>query len=571
MLDFCSYLRVSTDKQGITGLGMDAQRESVLRYVSTRGRLLAEFIEVESGRKENRPQLLAALEECRKRRAVLLIARLDRLARNVAFIANLMNSDVEFVAVDMPQANRLTIHILAAVAEHEREMISQRTKAALAAAKARGIKLGNPRYQEALARARAALAYKPPPAEVIRLMSVWRDQGDVLRRIATRLNDLNIRTPQGCRWYASTVRAVLLKNEAALAPNDAITNARYDDISLERIDACAQERNRAPAQTSLLPVNPIPATPSVFSPSTGRGPKTEGAPMPSNIAEAERMLDLFSSVGARSFIVTKTDVEQKLIWGKNYSASELREKLPAMVRTAATRKPHHLPDGATAVAGENLIVRPTSPETLLVQLDDLSREQLERVRPAAFLIIATSPGNHQAWVAVSDVREEDRKDLARRLRKGVGADLSASGATRMAGTSNFKLKYGPDYPTVSIIHAVPGRIMTAERLHLMGLLAEPEPVKLPVRVSHSHGRSWPDYLRCVAGAPPNNAKDGPDISRADFVWCLMALRRNHTVEDTAARLFQLSSKAQENGESYALRTAQNAAAVVDRERQRSRA
>ena len=129
--------------------------------VQNRGQIIGEFIEVESGKKHtNRPQLLAALAECRKRRAVLVIARLDRLARNVAFIANLMNSDVEFVAVDMPHANRLTIHILAAVAEHEREMISQRTKAALAAAKARGKKLGNPNYQEALARARAALGYR---------------------------------------------------------------------------------------------------------------------------------------------------------------------------------------------------------------------------------------------------------------------------------------------------------------------------------------------------------------------------------------------------------------------------
>jgi DNA invertase Pin-like site-specific DNA recombinase len=130
-----AYLRVSTDKQGVTGLGMQAQRDAVGRYVQNRGQIVAEFVEVESGRKDNRPQLRAALDECRKRRAVLLIARLDRLARDVAFIANLMKSDVEFVAVDMPQANRLTIHILAAVAEHEREIISQRTKAALAAAK----------------------------------------------------------------------------------------------------------------------------------------------------------------------------------------------------------------------------------------------------------------------------------------------------------------------------------------------------------------------------------------------------------------------------------------------------
>lgn len=123
-----------------------------------------------------------------------------------------MNSDVEFVAVDMPQANRLTIHILAAVAEHEREMISQRTKAALAAAKARGKKLGNPNYQEALACARAALGYKPPAPGVLDLMSRWRREGDTLRCIADRLNGLNIRTPQNAQWYGSSVRAALLRN-----------------------------------------------------------------------------------------------------------------------------------------------------------------------------------------------------------------------------------------------------------------------------------------------------------------------------------------------------------------------
>lgn len=295
--------------------------------------------------------------------------------------------------------------------------------------------------------------------------------------------------------------------------------------------------------------------------------------MPSNIAEAERMLDLFCSVGARSFIVTKTDVDQKLIWGKNYPAKDLREKLPAMVRTAAMRKENRLSDGSIVVAGENLIARPVSPDSLLVQLDDLNAEQLERVRPAAFLIIATSPGNHQAWVAVSGVEEEDRKDLARRLRKGVGADESASGATRMAGTGNFKGKYCPDYPTVSIIHAVPGRVLTAEQLSQIGIVADPEPSR-PAAThipSYSRALSWPDYARCVAGAPPNHSKDGADISRADFTWCLMALRRNHSVEETATRLAELSSKAKENGDSYALRTAQNAAAAVDRERQRSRA
>jgi DNA invertase Pin-like site-specific DNA recombinase len=132
---------------------------------------------VESGRRDNRPQLQAALAECRKRRAVLVIAKLDRLARNVHFISGLMNSDVEFIAVDMPSANRLTIHILAAVAEHEREMISQRTKAALAAAKARGTKLGNPRVAEAAALARAAKNVQSPPPEVLKLMTEWKGQG----------------------------------------------------------------------------------------------------------------------------------------------------------------------------------------------------------------------------------------------------------------------------------------------------------------------------------------------------------------------------------------------------------
>ena len=206
MPQYVAYYRVSTDKQGLKGLGMDAQREAVSRFMAGKGDLAAQFIEVESGRKDNRPQLLAALAECRKRRAVLVIAKLDRLARNVHFISGLMNSDVEFVAVDMPSANRLTIHILAAVAEHEREMISVRTKAALAAAKARGTKLGNPRGAEAAAVARAGKKIQAPAPEVLKLMTEWKGQGRGLREITRELNRLNIRTPHGKQWYASTVR-----------------------------------------------------------------------------------------------------------------------------------------------------------------------------------------------------------------------------------------------------------------------------------------------------------------------------------------------------------------------------
>jgi DNA invertase Pin-like site-specific DNA recombinase len=208
--EYIAYYRVSTDRQGTSGLGLAAQREAVTRFLGT-GQLVAAYTEIESGKRHtNRPQLLAALAECRTRRAVLLIARLDRLARNVAFIANLMESGVDFVAVDMPQATRLTIHILAAVAEHEREMISKRTKAALAEAKRRGTKLGNPRLAEARAKALATHHAHRPAPEIAKLMLDWKQQGKSLREIASGLNRLNIRPPRGRAWYASSVRNQLV-------------------------------------------------------------------------------------------------------------------------------------------------------------------------------------------------------------------------------------------------------------------------------------------------------------------------------------------------------------------------
>ncbi len=141
---------------------------------------------------------------------MLIIAKLDRLARNVHFISGLMNSDVEFVAVDMPTANRLTIHILAAVAEHEREMISLRTKAALAAAKARGTKLGNPRAAEAAVIARAAKNVPKPEPELLDLAARLKMEGKGLRAIARELNRLKIRTPLGSQWHPGTVKNQLL-------------------------------------------------------------------------------------------------------------------------------------------------------------------------------------------------------------------------------------------------------------------------------------------------------------------------------------------------------------------------
>ncbi len=147
---FIAYYRVSTDKQGRSGLGLDAQQEYVSRFLtSVGGELLAEYTEIESGKKhQNRPELQSALNECRRRKASLVIAVLDRLARNVHFISGLMESRVPFFVADMPHATPFEIYIRAAMAEEESRRISQRTKAALAVARRRGVKLGNPRLSE---------------------------------------------------------------------------------------------------------------------------------------------------------------------------------------------------------------------------------------------------------------------------------------------------------------------------------------------------------------------------------------------------------------------------------------
>lgn len=219
---FVSYVRVSTQRQGASGLGLDAQRKAVADYLNGRaGELVEEFTEVESGRRNDRPQLAAALVACRKHRATLLIAKLDRLARNVAFVANLMESGVEFVAVDMPMANRLTVHILAAVAEHERDAISARTKAALAAAKARGRHLGwsiEERREEQLkasrrgadsgrSRADAFAANVAPVVESIRASGI-----STLAGIADALNARGVRTARGGMWHPTTVRNVVRRS-----------------------------------------------------------------------------------------------------------------------------------------------------------------------------------------------------------------------------------------------------------------------------------------------------------------------------------------------------------------------
>ena len=220
-MQIVSYLRVSTARQGASGLGLEAQRAAVQGFAAAGGHtIVAELLEVESGGKADRPQLAAALATCRLHRATLVIAKLDRLARNVAFIANLMDGGVEFVACDMPHANRLTLHLLAAIAEHEREMISQRTKAALAAAKARGVRLGNPNgagHLEAKCTEAAAASATIRRANARRHDSaVAPALGECLAAgitgataMARYLNSRSIPGPKGNLWSSAQVRVTV--------------------------------------------------------------------------------------------------------------------------------------------------------------------------------------------------------------------------------------------------------------------------------------------------------------------------------------------------------------------------
>jgi len=225
--EYVAYYRVSTDRQGESRLGLDAQRQAVAQFIAG-APLVAEYQEVESGKNHrNRPKLAEALDQCRRRRAILVIAKLDRLARDVHFISGLMKGGVDFVAVDNPHASKVIIHMMAAWAEHEREMISARTKAALAQVKrelaekgqrvsTRGriyTRLGNPPGYDT-SRATAKRAALKIPDYVIDIMRQQRSQGRTYRAIADYLNDeVGARTPRGHRWHNETIRDILNRSQ----------------------------------------------------------------------------------------------------------------------------------------------------------------------------------------------------------------------------------------------------------------------------------------------------------------------------------------------------------------------
>ena len=210
---YVAYLRVSTQKQGYSGLGLEAQREIIHNHLHNTIPI-AEFVEVESGRKSDRPKLKEALALCRKDGATLIVAKLDRLARSVSFLSNLLESDVEIVFCDFPQANKMVLHIISAISQYEAELIAARTKASLQAKKARGFKLGNPEHllnkhkqaiQNSIRTCRVKADNNPNNKRAVAMLRILVKENRSYSEMASILNQENFVTSRGCSFTKSTV------------------------------------------------------------------------------------------------------------------------------------------------------------------------------------------------------------------------------------------------------------------------------------------------------------------------------------------------------------------------------
>jgi hypothetical protein len=280
-------------------------------------------------------------------------------------------------------------------------------------------------------------------------------------------------------------------------------------------------------------------------------------------AEARRMLDVCASVGARAVDLTLTSQSgDKEYFRRNQTLAELGRILPGMLDEAERRK-------------RNVIIRPHGPDVTLLQLDDLKADQLPAV---AFVALETSPSNYQAWLALPGRID---KEFASRVRKGAGADIGASGATRIPGSLNFKPDHAPEktgrphYPRVTITEARLGLKVTAAELEQLGLVAPKEHFTAlpPARFEAPTLRQWPDFQYNLERAKPNKTGDGLDLSGVDFVWCMTAATWGFDVNDTAEKLLEVSEHARQpsNGTDYAKRTAQNAARFVAKRREQKAA
>jgi hypothetical protein len=267
------------------------------------------------------------------------------------------------------------------------------------------------------------------------------------------------------------------------------------------------------------------------------------------------MLRVFGLVGCHRFHLTLTDIDGKQTgYQASQTTKQLADVLVEMLATAGRDR-------------RNVIIRPIADN--LIQLDDLAADAAAKIAPFGFLMLATSPGNFQVWLALKDAAEgrEDRKAFARRVRKGAGADLSASGSVRIAGSLNFKAKYAPEFPRVEITQHNAGRMTSAAELAAAGFVAA-EATEAPRHVSPRRFpgvRKWPSYAATLRGAPAAMKREGqPDRSKADFVWCMTALDWGWGLEETAARLLEESERARARGKDYARVTAANAAAAIVR-------
>jgi hypothetical protein len=276
--------------------------------------------------------------------------------------------------------------------------------------------------------------------------------------------------------------------------------------------------------------------------------------------EAIAMIDAFASVGVERFDVIHTDVDQQLRgYRPNQTVRDVRKSIPYLVPGSFRRR-------------NNLIIRPRPPANgaMLAQLDDLDLTKMQRVQPVAFLVLRTSDDSYQAWVAIRDGTKERVRELVR----NAGADPRASGAVRLAGTKNYKHKYEPDFPLVDAF-GIQELSMPVEPLAKLGLMDIPEPpwAPAPHRMQppkHYQGpRRWPDYVQALSGASLK-PDGGRDRSQADFTWCMWAIDRGWSVDETAAELEVRSDKAKESLErgykGYTRLTAWKASLAVARNR-----
>jgi DNA invertase Pin-like site-specific DNA recombinase len=223
---YVAYYRVSADRQGRSGLGLEAQKNAVEAFVKrSGGAIRAEFTETQSGKDDDRPQLHEALKLCRLTNCTLLIAKLDRLSREVAFLSALQKTGAKFLACDLPGASEMVVNILAAVAQEERKLISERTKAALAVARSRDTRLGNPKLKPgtAVSAAKARQARIKKADDCARDLAAVLQNAEIqghatLRQMARYLNDLEFESPKGKRWHANSVRRIRQRISAMAAP-----------------------------------------------------------------------------------------------------------------------------------------------------------------------------------------------------------------------------------------------------------------------------------------------------------------------------------------------------------------